>query len=81
MLPPLGRPGIESDLASGWIARGSNPLPKTRIAQNAVVNFFGLFSSGEVFVQFFGREKCGGVDPLKLLTGWIPFPVGVRDGE
>ena len=81
MLPPLGRPGIESDLASGWIARSSSPLRKTRFAQNSVVTFFGLFNSGEVFVQFFGGEKCGGVDPLKLLTGWIPFPVGIRNGE
>ena len=56
-------------------------LPKTRSAQNSVVTFFGLFNSGELFVQFFGCEKCGGVDPLKLLTGWILFPVGIRNGE
>ena len=81
MLPPLGRPGIESDLASGWIARSSSPLPKTRFAQKLGGHVFGLFNSGEVFVQFFGCEKCGGVDPLKLLAGWIPFPVGIRNGE
>ena len=47
-------------------------------AEFAMITFFRLFQEFQIFIQLFLREKGRSIDPLKLFSFFIPFPVGSR---
>src|SRR5690349_23299453 len=66
----------EDEAGSGFVLNAEKIELRAELAMIAAL---GLFQAMQVLVEFFLREKTGGVNALELWIALVPFPIRAGD--